>query len=57
MKIYPPPEGYTAEDIRRGLWVLDTDVKCTNPDCGKEWAASYVGGIGGSCLKCGEPCR
>lgn len=56
MKIYPPKEGYTAEDIKGGLWALDADVKCTNPDCGKEWALSYVGSQGGPCLHCGWPC-
>jgi len=57
MKIYPPPEGFTKAEIQNGQWSLYADVKCTNPECGKEIAASYVGGIGGPCPKCGAPCR
>jgi hypothetical protein len=57
MTIYPPPEGFTAEEMRRGLWVLYVDVKCSNSECGKEYSAAQVGGIGGSCLRCGSRCR
>jgi hypothetical protein len=57
MRIYAPPQGYTKDEMDRGLWALDCDVKCSNPDCGKEYACSYVGGIGGPCLRCGAPCR
>ncbi len=56
MKIYPPAEGFTAEEMRLGLWSLYADVKCTNPDCGKEYSAANVGGIGGPCPRCGARC-
>ncbi len=54
MKIYPPKEGFTAEEMRKGWWTLYVDVKCE--DCGKEYAASCVGGIGGKCPRCGGRC-
>jgi hypothetical protein len=56
MKIYPPEDGYTKEEMRRGIWSLDADVKCSNPECGKEYSVPQVGGIGGLCLRCGERC-
>lgn len=56
MKIYPPPQGYTQDEMKRGLWALDTDVKCSNPDCGKEYSLANVNGMGGPCKKCGAPC-
>lgn len=56
MKIYPPEDGFTKREMECGLWALYVDVKCSNPECGKEYAASYVGGIGGHCLKCGWGC-
>lgn len=57
MKIYPPEEGFTKQEMQNGQWSLYVDVQCTNPDCKFVIAASYVGGIGGPCPKCGEPCR
>jgi hypothetical protein len=55
MKIYPNPFGdgsYTAEDIKRGLHWVNTDVKCTV--CGKEQPLAVAGSIGnGKCCKCG----
>jgi rubredoxin len=54
--IYPPKEGYSKEQMENGHWVLDVDVKCTNPDCGKEYSAANVGGIGGKCKRCGWRC-
>lgn len=56
MKIYPPPQGYTADEMRRGVWSLDTDVQ-SNPDCRKVWSLANVGGIGAPCKKCGSPCQ
>ena len=51
MKIYPPPEGYTAEEMRKGLWSLNADVVCE--DCKKVQSVAQVGGLGGKCIKCG----
>lgn len=56
MKIYPPEDGYTKEEMQRGLWALDADVKCSNPDCGKEYSLAYVNGLGGPCPRCGWKC-
>lgn len=56
MKIYPPAEGFTAEDMRRGIWALHADVKCTDLDCAKEYSLANVGGIGGKCPRCGARC-
>lgn len=56
MKIYPPPDGFTADEMRGGLWPLYADVRCTNPDCGAEYSAAQVGGIDGHCLRCGARC-
>lgn len=41
--------GFTVEDVRRGLIVLYT---C--PFCGKEQAVAQMGGYGGDCIQCGE---
>ena len=57
MKIYAPPDGFTKEEMDRGWWSLYCDVKCTNAECGKEYSAANVGGIGGPCKKCGAPCQ
>jgi hypothetical protein len=54
MKIYPPEEGFTAEEMRRGVWSLYVDVKCEG--CKADYSAPQVGGIGGSCLRCGGRC-
>lgn len=52
MKIYPPKEGFTAEDINKGIHWLYTDVKCQ--DCGKEQSLAMTGSIdNGKCIKCG----
>jgi len=57
MKLYPKseaPEGqraFTEDEIRRGVWALYADVKCTV--CGKEQTLAAAGGVGGPCVKCG----
>lgn len=56
MRIYPPAEGFTADEMRNGSWSLCVDVKCINPECGKEYSAAQVGGLGGRCLRCGWKC-
>lgn len=56
MKIYPPEEGFTKREMQQGTWSLYVDVKCTNTECGKEYAASSVGGIDGKCPRCGARC-
>jgi hypothetical protein len=56
VKIYPPKEGFTAEEMRKGFWSLYVDVKCTNPECGKEYSLANVNGLGGPCKVCGWPC-
>lgn len=56
MKIYPPPEGFTAAEMRNGQWSLLADVRCTNPECRKEYSLAAAGGIGGPCPRCGSQC-
>lgn len=55
MKIYPPDEGFTAEEMKNGQWSLYVDVTCQ--DCKKVWSAANVGGIDGKCKKCGGQCN
>jgi hypothetical protein len=55
MKFYPPKEGLTAKELKNGWWSLYADVKCTNPECRKEYSLANVG-LGGPCKKCGERC-
>jgi hypothetical protein len=56
MKIYPPKEGLSAEELKRGWWLLYVDVQCTNPECGKVYSLANAGGLGAPCKKCGAPC-
>ena len=51
-KIYPPPEGFTAEELRRDLHWVYTDVTC--PHCGKEQPVAATRYVGGRCVRCGE---
>lgn len=54
MTIYPPPEGFTAEEMKSGHWALYADVACE--DCKKVYSVAQVNGIGGICKKCGGRC-
>ena len=59
MKLYPHPKsrnrpdgGFTADEIKRGVWALNVDVKCT--ECGKEQSAAMAGStVDGQCIRCG----
>lgn len=58
VKIYPHPPseflpegGFSADEIRRGLHWLRTDVQCEI--CGKEQPMAMTGYNGGPCIKCG----
>ena len=57
MKIYPPPEGLTSEEIRKGHWTIYADVKCI--ECGKEHALTNAiqTSTGPKCIKCGGRCE
>ena len=58
-EIYPPAQGgesergYSAQDIRRGLHWVHTDVTC--PHCAKEQPVAMTGYVGGPCISCGQP--
>lgn len=58
VKFYPksPPDasgqGYSVEDIQKGLIWLYADVTC--PSCGKEQSVANTGYVGGPCIRCGE---
>lgn len=45
--------GYTADEIRRGVHWLYTDVTCGH--CGKVQPVAATGGVGGPCVRCGKP--
>ncbi len=58
MKLYPKPnlpkeeQGFTEEEVRKGIIWLYADVTCTK--CGKVQTAAAAGSItNGSCIKCG----
>ena len=53
MKIYPPPEGITEEQLKNGQWQVYADVECV--DCRKVHALTNTNG--GKCTKCGGECR
>lgn len=53
IKFYPPPFGYTKEEITKNLHWLDADVECQS--CGKIQSVANTGYIGGPCIKCGKP--
>lgn len=44
-------EGFTVDEIQRGIHALWMDVTC--PHCGKEQAVAQTGFIGGPCCRCG----
>ena len=56
MKIYPPPEGITDEQLRNGQWQVFADVKCA--ECGKEHALTNAEQSleGPRCVRCGGIC-
>lgn len=51
IRFYPPREGLTYEEIRRGDIWLYADVRC--PHCGDDVAVSNTHYVGGPCPKCG----
>jgi phage FluMu protein Com len=51
-RIYPPPEGFTAEQLRHGDHWIYTDVEC--PHCGKVQPVAATQYVGGPCVQCGE---
>lgn len=57
LKIYDDPfkrgQGYTSEEIAKGVHWLNTDVEC--PHCGKVQPVAVTGYLGGPCCRCGEP--
>lgn len=53
MRTYPPHEGYTADEIRRGWHWVHTDVTCEA--CGKVQPVAATHYVGGPCVQCGEP--
>lgn len=62
MKIYPKhnlqeeDRGFSAEEIRRGIHWLYTDVECEK--CGKEQSVAMAGSIdNGKCIRCGGRTR
>ncbi len=57
MKIYPPPEGLSNEEIKKGHWAIYADVVCK--DCGKEHALSNCRQTpeGPRCVRCGGECK
>jgi ribosomal protein S27E len=58
IKLYPKSDGkrgdqgFTADEIRRGIHTLYMDVVC--PYCGKEQTVAQTGFIGGPCGRCGR---
>lgn len=55
MKLYLPDDGsISMKQLNDGWWALYADVKCR--ECGKEWALSMVGDVGGKYPKCGGEC-
>lgn len=55
MHIYPPSEGLTAEELRKGHWALYADVHCDR--CDRDYSVAQVGSVDGNCPKCGERCH
>ncbi len=55
MKIYPPhppKDGFTTDEINRGIHWLHADVTCEN--CGKEQSLASAGSTdNGTCIRCG----
>lgn len=55
IKLYPKThgedDGFSADEILRGLPWVYADVKC--PNCGKEQPVAGTGYIGGPCCACG----
>jgi len=49
---YAPEQGFSKQDIERGLHTLFMDTKC--PWCGKEQTVANTGFIGGPCIRCGK---
>lgn len=45
-------EGFSADEIRRGVHYLYMDVKC--PSCGKWQTVAQTSYIGGPCCSCGK---
>lgn len=45
-------EGFSADEIRRGVHWLHTDVEC--PHCGKVQPVPATRYLGGPCVVCGE---
>lgn len=44
-------DGFTADEIKRGIHTLYMDVTC--PWCKKEQPVAMTGYIGGPCVRCG----
>lgn len=53
-KQYPKnsEEGFTADEIKRGIHTLYMDVEC--PHCGKWQSVAQTGYMGGPCICCLE---
>jgi len=44
-------EGFTADEVRRGIPWIYTDVEC--PRCGKLQPVAMTHYVGGPCVRCG----
>jgi len=52
LKIYSKDEGFTAEEIKRGLHWVYADITC--PHCNKEQSVMNTQYLGGPCCRCGK---
>jgi len=50
-RFYPPDEGFSADEIKRGLHWVYADVEC--PHCGKVQPVAATTYVGGPCVQCG----
>jgi len=52
LKIYSKEDGFTADEIKRGIHWVYADITC--PYCGKEQSVMMTQYLGGPCCRCGE---
>lgn len=52
LKIYSPADGFTADEIKRGMHWIYADITC--PHCGKEQSVMNTQYLGGPCMQCGK---
>ena len=51
-RFYPPPDGFSADDVRKGRMWLYADVECGH--CGKVQPVAATQYVGGPCVQCHE---